>query len=375
MTSRKISIEQWVGKITALNLPEDDPKVQELILKAADQLKTKSKGIALKHIQQEGTVELNLSKRLVQEQLTDEEKQQINKEIFKHQIKQKIWLQSQVIRRDTYYNKPSHPYGHIFSENGISSLSSPRRRSTVPAADTGDTLVRDNSRTKIYHPAKKELTLQDAKVLIGIHKLWEVNGKQKAFEFTIYSLAKAMNRDTGGKTYDEIWESLQVLQDSKFEFTYYHDKGLIDSLDRITILQQIGRRDQKETFKIMFSDAVYRSLLSGAIAYLSLAILEDLKTGTAQNFYLFLPAQVAQGITRWPLDEIALLMGLKANRPAKKKEIVEEACENMVEISLLDGYKLYEDESGSSFLEIRPSKLLLTSGNSINKVQQLTFSL
>ncbi|KGP77985.1 MULTISPECIES: replication initiator protein A [Paenibacillus] len=374
MPPRRINIEQWVGKITALDLPAEDPKVQELIIKAADQLKTKSKEVALKHIQNEGTGELQLAKRLVQEhQLTDEEKDQINKEIFKHQIKQKIWEQSQVIRRATYYNKPSHPYGHIFSESAISSIST--SRTVAPASETGDTLVRDNRRTKIYHPAKKELTLQDAKVLIGIHKLWEESGKQKEFEFTIYSLAKAMNRDTGGKTYLEIWQSLEVLQDSKFEFTYYHDKGLIDSLDRINILQAIGRRDRNETFKIMFSDAVYRSLQSGAIAYLSLAILEDLKTGTAQNLYLFLPAQVAQGITRWPLDEIALLMGSKANRPAKKKQIVEEACENMMEISLLDGYKLHEDESGSIFLEIRPSKLLLTSGNSVKTVQQLTFSL
>ncbi|WP_145142229.1 replication initiator protein A [Paenibacillus sp. Y412MC10] len=373
MPARVINIEQWVGKITALNLPADDPKVQELITKAADQLKTKTKEVALKHIQSEGTSELQLAKRLVQEQLTDEEKDQINKEIFKHQIKQKIWVESQLIRRATYYNKPSHPYGHIFSESAISSISTSKTAAT--ATETGDTLVRDNRRTKIYHPAKKELTLQDAKVLIGIHKLWEENGKKKAFEFTIYSLAKAMNRDTGGKTYQEIWQSLEVLQDSKFEFTYYHDKGLIDSLDRINILQAIGRRDRNETLSIMFSDPVYRSLQSGAIAYLSLAILEDLKTGTAQNLYLFLPAQVAQGITRWPLDEIALLMGSKANRPAKKKQIVEEACENMMEISLLDGYELHEDESGSIFLEIQPSNLLLTSGNNVKTVEQLTFSL
>lgn len=371
MPPRRINIEQWVGKITALDLPADDPKVQDLINKAANQLKTKSKEVALKHIQSEGTSELQLAKRLVQEQLTDEEKEKINKEIFKHQIKQKIWVQSQVIRRATYYNKPSHPYGHIFSESAISSIST--SRSAVP--ETGTTLVRDNGRTKIYHPAKKELTLQDAKVLIGIHKLWEENDKKKEFEFTIYSLAKAMNRDTGGKTYQEIWQSLEVLQDSKFEFTYYYDKGLIDSLDRINILQAIGRRDRNETFKIVFSDAVYRSLQSGAIAYLSLAILEDLKTGTAQNLYLFLPAQVAQGITRWPLDEIARLMGSKANRPAKKKQIVEEACKNMMEISLLDDYILHEDETGSIFLEIRPSKILLTSGKSVKTVEQLTLSI
>lgn len=373
MAPRRINIEPWINKITALNLPAEDPKVQELIIKAADQLKTFSNGVASKHIQNEGAGELKLSKRLVQEQLTDEEKEQINKEIFKHQIKQWIWAQSQVLRRVAYYNKPTHPYGHIFSESAISSVSTSKKTDT--STEVGDTPVRDNRRTKIYHPAKKELTLQDAKVLIGIHKLWEVNGKKKEFEFTIYSLAKAMNRDTGGKTYQEIWQSLALLQESMFEFTFYHEKGYIDSLNRIYLFQAIGRRDVNKTFKIMFSDPIYASLQSGAIAYLSLAILEDLKTGTAQNLYLFLPAQVAQGITRWPLDELSLLMGLKANRPAKKKQIVEEACENMKELSLLDGYKLHEDETGESFLEIRPSKLLLTSGNSVKTAEQLTFSL
>lgn len=368
MATKSKNIEPWVSKITALELPAEDPRVLDLINKAADQLKTKSKEEAQRHIRNEGEKELELHKALVATEVSEEEKEKIKKEIYKHQIRQKIWKRAQEIRRATYYSKPSHPYGHIFSESAISSIA--KSRSKAPNNVDGDNLVRDNRRTKIYHPGNKELTLQDAKVLIGIHKLWEESGKQKEFEFTIYSLAKAMNRDTGGKTYNEIWESLEVLQDSKFEFTYYYDKGLIDSLDRINILQAIGRRDGNGTFRIMFSDVIYKSLLSGAIAYLSLAILEDLKTNTAQNLYLFLPAQIAQGITRWPLDEIALLMGVKGNRPAKKKEIVKEACENMVEISLLDGYDLHEDESGAVFLEIKPSSLLLLSSNSVKHAQQ-----
>lgn len=368
MATKSKNIDLWISKITALDLPENDPRVLDLIKKAADQLKTKSKEEAQRHIRDEGHKELELSKALIQKELSVEEQEDIKKEIYKHQLKQKIWHEAQAIRRETYYSKPSHPYGHIFSESAISSIA--KSRSKDPVVLDGDTLVRDNRRTKIYHPAKKELTLQDAKVLIGIHKLWEERGKEKEFEFTIYSLAKAMNRDTGGKTYNEIWESLEVLQDSKFEFTFYYDKGLIDSLDRINILQAIGRRDRNGTFKITFSDAIYKSLQSGAIAYLSLAILEDLKTNTAQNLYLFLPAQIAQGITRWPLDEIALLMGTKANRPIKKQQIVKEACENMVETSLLDGYDLHEDESGAMFLEIKPSSLLLQSINSVKNAQQ-----
>jgi len=352
-----------------LGLPADDPKVVEQIDKAADQLKTKSKEESQRHIRNEGEKEIELHKTLLSSDsvLEEEEKERIKKEIFKHQIRTRIWKRAQEIRRITYYSKPSHPYGHIFSESAISSISKSRGKANTQV--DGDNLVRDNRRTKIYHPGNKEITLQDAKVLIGIHKLWEESGKKKEFEFTIYSLAKAMNRDTGGKTYNEIWESLEVLQDSKFEFTYYFDKGLIDSLDRINILQAIGRRDRNGTFKIMFSDLIYKSLQSGAIAYLSLAILEDLKTNTAQNLYLFLPAQIAQGITRWPLDEIALLMGAKSNRPSKKRDIVKEACDNMVELSLLEGYDLHEDESGATFLEIEPSSLLLHSSNIVKHAQ------
>ncbi|MGV2886221.1 plasmid replication initiator TrfA [Paenibacillus taichungensis] len=373
MAPKRQNIELWVSKITALELPAEDPRVLDLINKAADMFKTKSKEESQRHIRTEAEKELELNIALLN--VSDEEKEDIKKEIYKHQLKQKIWKTAQEIRRATYYSKPSHPYGNIFSESAISSIA--KSRSKAPLNVEGDNLVRDNRRTKIYHPGNKELTLQDAKVLIGIHKLWEESGKQKEFEFTIYSLAKAMNRDTGGKTYNEIWESLEVLQDSKFEFTYYYDKGLIDSLDRITILQQIGRRDRNGTFKIMFSDAIYKSLQSGAIAYLSLAILEDLSTNTAQNLYLFLPAQVAQGITRWPLDEIALLMGAKGNRPAKKKEIVKDACENMVELSLLEGYNLHDDESGATFLEINPSSLLLHSSNSVKQahLQQMQLAL
>lgn len=376
MPPRKFNIDNWVTKIAALDLPIEDPKVKDLIIKAADQLKSKSKEEAQRHIRDEGQKELDLTKSLLQQTYTPEEVEAVNKEIFKHQVKQLIWEKSQEIRRATYYNKPSHPYGHIFAEGAISSISSTRsKKKKVTPSEEGDTLVRDNRRTRIYHPANKELTLQDAKVLIGIHKLWEESGKQKAFEFTIYSLAKAMNRDTGGKTYNEIWQSLEVLQDSKFEFCYYYEKGIIDSLDRINILQAIGRRDRNSTFKIMFSDMIYRSLQSGAIAYLSLAILEDLKTDTAQNLYLFLPAQVGQGITRWPLEEISNLMGSKAPRPYFKRKAVEEACKNMVEISLLESYKIHEDETGTTYLEVTPSNLLLMSTNMAKQVEAQQLSL
>lgn len=374
MPPRKVNIDQWVTKIAALNLPKEDTAVQELINKAADQLKSKSKEEAQRHIRDEGQKELDLHKQLLQQKLSQDEIENINKEIFKHQIKQIIWNKSQEIRRATYYNKPSHPYGHIFAEGAISSISSTRKKK-LEAIEGGDTLVRDNRRTRIYHPANKELTLQDAKVLIGIHKLWEESGKQKEFEFTIYSLAKAMNRDTGGKTYNEIWQSLEVLQDSKFEFFYYYEKGIIDSLDRINILQAIGRRDRKGSFKIMFSDMIYRSLQSGAIAYLSLAILEDLKTDTAQNLYLFLPAQVGQGITRWPLEEISNLMGSKATRPVYKKKAVEDACKNMVEISLLEDFSIHEDETGTSYLEVIPTSLLLMSTSMFREVTPMQLSL
>lgn len=361
MPPRKVNIDQWVSKIVALELPIEDLKVQDMIAKVADQLKSKSKEEAQRHIRDEGQKELELLK-LLQQTYVQEEIEGINKEIFKLQIKQQIWNKSQEIRRATYYNKPSHPYGNIFAEGAISTLPSRRsKKNTSASTGDGDTLVRDNRRTKIYHPANKELTIQDAKVLIGIHKLWEESGKQKEFEFTIYSLAKAMNRDTGGKTYNEIWQSLEVLQDSKFEFCYYYEKGIIESLDRINILQAIGRKDRHSTFKIMFSDMIYRSLQSGAIAYLSLAILEDLKTDTAQNLYLFLPAQVGQGITRWPLDEISTLMGSKPTRPVYKKKAVEDACKNMVEISLLENFTIHEDETGTSYLEVTPTNLLLMS--------------
>lgn len=377
MPPRKFNMELWVNRIIALGLPKEDVTVQNLMNDAAEELKGKSKIEAQRHLREEGQKELELHKKIASQKLTEKEFDETKIEILKHEIRQIIWQKSQELRRAAYYNKPSHPYGDIFSTGAISSISKSRKKN-VEATNEVDTLVRDNRRTKIYHPAKKELTLQDAKVLIGIHKLWEESGKEKEFEFTIFSLAKAIGRDTGGKTYKEIWESLEILHDSKFEFTYYYKEGHIESLDRINILQSIGRRDGKQTFRIMFSDAVYRSLQAGAFAYLSLAILEDLSTSTAQNLYLFLPAQVAQGNRKWRLEEIIILMGAKANRPQKMRDIVKEACENMVELNLLDGYEFHKDETGVEYCEFKPSKLLLMSANSAtptlnpNKVEQLT---
>jgi hypothetical protein len=374
MPPRKINTELFINKIVALftqGFQMTDMKVSEQITKAADQLKSKSKEEAQRNIREEGQRELELQKQLLNQNLSESEKEEIQTEILKQQIKQDVWKKSQEIRRATYYSKPSHPYGHIFSESAISSISK-TRKSSMKESDGSDTLVRDNRRTKIYHPAKKELTLQDAKVLIGIHKIWEENGKHREFEFTIYQLAKALNRDTGGKTYNEIWESLEILQDSKFEFVYYFEQGKIESLDRTSILQSIGRRDRTSTFRVMFSEKVYQTLQSGAIAYLSLAILEDLKTNTAQNLYLFLPSQIAQNITRWPIEEIIRLMGPKTPRPGHQQQMVKDACQNMVDIALLESFDLHTDETGATYLEVKPSKLLLMSSLAANNVEQLS---
>lgn len=367
MAPKKQSIDQHLSKIMSLNLSIGDLAVQKLIAEAADEFKTKTKSETAKYIFENSKKEVALNMKLLEPVITEEEKIEINKQIQKLKIANLIYEEAQQMRIRTYYSHPSFPYGHVFSDSGISSVSTKMAKNVVVSEDN---LVRDNRRTRIYHPSQKELTLQDAKVLIGIHKLWEQHDKQKSFEFTIYSLAKAINRDTSGKTYKEIWSSLEALQDSKFEFIYAHEKGILETIDRITILQAIGKSDPNSSFKVTFSDAVYKSLKSGAIAYLSLAILEDLNTNTAQNLYLFFPSQVEQGITSWRIDEICELMGIKANRPAKKIEIVKAACDNMVELTLLNSYELHQDETQNVTLIIDPSSLLLKSTKLAHRTNQ-----
>jgi len=377
MAPRKKTIENYVQEIMELNCSLEDQEVKLIINKAADKFKSKSTSEAKTLRLTAREKEVDLEKELLEKRTTasHEEIESLEAKIKEYIIVQRIWDQAMITRKEVYYKRPTLPYGDIFSTSGISSVSTSKSSKNDAESLKTDVLVRDNRRTKIYHPSHKELTLQDAKVLIGIHKLWEESGKKKDFEFTIYALAKTINRSMSGKTYNEIWNSLEVLQDSKFEFVYFYDEGLIDSLDRVNILQAIGRRDKNSTFKVTFSDFIYDSLQSGAITYLSLAILEDLSTNTAQNLYLFFPSQVAKGITRWNIDEICDLMGIKASRPVKKKTIIKNACDNMVELSLLDDYEIHEDESGSRFLSITPSELMTRSSNKIisnsKKIEQL----
>lgn len=368
MALHKLSIDQHVIKIMTLDLPVTNIEVQKLIAQAADEFKTKTKSETTKYILENSKKEFALNRELLEPDIPEMKKVEIGKKIQKLKISNLIYEKAQQIRINTYYSHPSFPYGHVFSDSAISSVSTKTAKNIV---SSGNNLVRDNRRTRIYHPSQKELTLQDAKVLIGIHKLWEQNDKQKSFEFTIYSLAKAINRDTSGKTYKEIWSSLEALQDSKFEFIYAHEKEILEKIECLNILQVIGKRELNSSVKVTFSDSIYKSLKSGAFTYLSLAILEDLNTNTAQNLYLFLPYQVEQGITSWRIGEIFELMGIKANRPIKKIEIVKSACDNMMELKLLNSYELHQDEAQNLTLIIDPSLLLKSTKSAHNSYRKI----
>ncbi|MGV3465346.1 MAG: replication initiator protein A [Heyndrickxia sp.] len=228
------------------------------------------------------------------------------------------------------------------------------------------------------------LSLFDTRVFLGLHKLWELNGKKKEFSFHGYELLEILNLSKGGKNYTVLEESLNTLYATSVimhQFYIKNEKKHIIS-EKFHLIQgqmdhTILREDEKirsRVYRIAFSDYLQNSLHEGYVSYISLAMLEDLQTETAQALYLMLNSipLTKEGYYEMPVDKICKHIGIDENQaPNKIKTTLNNACEQLIKTDIIQNRLFHIDDTNNTHLRMYPTEWFIKLNPPIGTLKEI----
>jgi hypothetical protein len=373
-THQKI-LNQYVDRIIGI-IKEyaQDHHVSDIVTEASDSLQE----LRIRDLE---NLQLSLTKKEVQ---LSREKELDSNTLQKFDISYQIIEKAIEKRRENHF-KPSYPMEQNLLDSGpwFGGKKKLNKTEDSPKEERQIVLVKNGPKTLTYKNERGQLlSFFDTKVLLGLMKLWDRNGKQSVFQFHDYELLNILNLSKGGSMYNAIEESLTTLFATSVaihEFDFY-ENGAKKSSDykEFHLINSRGKQDKfrKEdgqirstTYEIEFSKYIQNSLIAGYFRYISLSVLDDLQNETAQGLYLMMNSMQLHkdGYFEATVDQIIEYVGLeKEQRPARLKQRIEKACDQLLDTRIIKDRKFFIDDKKTIHLRIYPTEWfieILTSTN------------
>lgn len=235
----------------------------------------------------------------------------------------------------------------------VSGSSSRTKKSSTSNKNEGIVLEKSDNGRKILtyeNSSGRLVTLFDTRVFLGLHKIWEQRGKQKKVTFTLHELCETVNIGTTGKDYANVREALTVLYETSVVMRNYYIKNKNQRIETSQFrLIQGGQKIELKSGEnvyaveqtIVFSDYLQLSLLEGYVSFISLALLEDLQSATAQAIYLKLCGESLNDAGRYEfnVDQLAEIIGLSSNNPkSRNRQLIKTALTELETIKILKSF-------------------------------------
>lgn len=205
-----------------------------------------------------------------------------------------------------------------------------------------------------YHTGEI-LSAMDQKVFMGLQALWKKKGEGQKVVFTYYELASLIGFPTKGSGYRLIDEALNSLfntriflhQTQHFEELEVEKQGmyrLISSIQKTNFKKGEGNA---QYYEVHLGDLVYESLKQGFYSYISMPLIRDLQSDTAQILYVLLCSLAPkQKMIEEELTYFVDMLGMSVARPAIQKNLLETAIKELVENKILEGYEIINEGRG-----------------------------
>ncbi|CAI8945093.1 Replication protein [Brevibacillus sp. IT-7CA2] len=250
---------------------------------------------------------------------------------------------------DVQVSKNVIDHGAVLFVSGSSS----RTKKSSTNKNQGIVLEKSDNGKKILtyeNSSGRLVTLFDTRVFLGLHKIWELRGKQKKVTFTLHELCETVNIGTTGKDYANVKESLSVLYDTSVVMRNYYIKNKNQRIEttKFHLIQGENKVELKSGENvyaveqtIVFSDYLQLSLMEGYVSFISLALLEDLQSATAQAIYLKLCGESLNDAGRYEfnVDQLAEIIGLSSNNTkSRNRQLIKQALAELETIKILKSF-------------------------------------
>jgi hypothetical protein len=205
-----------------------------------------------------------------------------------------------------------------------------------------------------YHTGEI-LSAMDQKVFMGLQALWKTKGEGQRVVFTYYELANLIGFPTKGSGYRLIDEALNSLFNTRI---FLHEIKKTEELEvekqgMYRLISSIQKTNFKkgesnaQYYEVFLGDLVYESLKQGFYSYISMPLIRDLQSDTAQILYVLLCSLAPKHkMIEQELTYFVDMLGMSVARPAIQKNILENAIKELVENQILEGYEISSEGRG-----------------------------
>lgn len=231
-----------------------------------------------------------------------------------------------------------------------------------------------------YHTGEI-LSAMDQKVFMGLQALWKTKGEGQKVVFTYYELASLIGFPTKGSGYRLIDEALNSLFNTRI---FLHQTQQIKELEvekqgMYRLISSIQKTNIKkgesnaQYYEVFLGDLVYESLKQGFYSYISMPLIRDLQSDTAQILYVLLCSLAPKHkVIEEELAYFVDMLGMSVARPASQKNILEHAIKELVENKILEGYEITNDGRGRYLFRLYLSEVITSKKLLRDSVQRQT---
>jgi hypothetical protein len=205
-----------------------------------------------------------------------------------------------------------------------------------------------------YHTGEI-LSAMDQKVFMGLQALWKSKGEGQRVVFTYYELANLIGFPTKGSGYRLIDEALNSLFNTRIFLhqTQQTEELEVEKQGMYRLISSIQKTNFKkgesnaQYYEVCLGDLVYESLKQGFYSYISMPLIRDLQSDTAQILYVLLCSLAPKHkVIEQELSYFVDMLGMSVARPAIQKNILETAIKELVENKILEGYEIQNEGRG-----------------------------
>lgn len=205
-----------------------------------------------------------------------------------------------------------------------------------------------------YHTGEI-LSAMDQKVFMGLQALWKTKGEGQQVTFTYYELANLIGFPTKGSGYRLIDEALNSLFNTRIflHHTEQTEELEVEKQGMYRLISSIQKTNFKkgdsnaQYYEVYLGDLVYESLKHGFYSYISMPLIRDLQSNTAQILYVLLCSLAPKHrLIEEELTYFVDMLGMSVARPAIQKNILENAVKELVENKILEDYEVVNEGRG-----------------------------
>lgn len=231
-----------------------------------------------------------------------------------------------------------------------------------------------------YH-AGEILSAMDQKVFMGLQALWKTKGEGQRVVFTYYELANLIGFPTKGSGYRLIDEALNSLFNTRIflHHTEQTEELEVEKQGMYRLISSIQKTNFKkgesnaQYYEVFLGDLVYESLKQGFYSYISMPLIRDLQSDTAQILYVLLCSLAPKHkVIEQELTYFVDMLGMSVARPAIQKNILENAVKELVENQILEGYEIINEGRGRYLFRLFLSEVITSKKLLRDPLQQQT---